>query len=57
VVSKVLPLPSISNLKDRSLDNGSQLAVAASRHVVLDLRGQGGEIALAAVIDNNDDPM
>ncbi len=26
-------------------------------HVVLDLRGQGGEVALAAVIDNNDEPM
>jgi hypothetical protein len=26
-------------------------------HVVLDLRGQVGEIALAAVIDNNDEPM
>jgi hypothetical protein len=25
--------------------------------VVLDLRGQGGEIELAAVIDNNDRPM
>jgi len=34
-----------------------QLAVAAMLHVVLDLRGQGGEIALAAVIDNNDEPM
>jgi hypothetical protein len=47
----------ISNLKDRSLDNGSQLAVAAPLHVVLDLRGQGGEIALTAVISNNDEPM
>jgi hypothetical protein len=26
-------------------------------HVVLNLRGQGSEIALAAVIDNNDEPM
>ncbi|MFZ3256329.1 MAG: hypothetical protein WA170_04465, partial [Candidatus Acidiferrales bacterium] len=42
---------------DRSLNNGSQLAVAAPLHLVLDLRGQGGEIALAAVIDNNDEPM
>jgi hypothetical protein len=24
---------------------------------VLDLCGQGGEIALAAIIDNNDEPM
>jgi hypothetical protein len=24
---------------------------------MVDLRGQGGEIALAAVIDNNDEPM
>jgi len=24
---------------------------------MLDLRGQGGEITLATVIDNNDDPM
>ena len=31
--------------------------VAALLHVVLDLRGQGGEIAMAAVIDNNDEPM
>jgi hypothetical protein len=42
---------------DRSIDNGSQLAVAAPLHVVLDLRGQGGEIASAAVIDNNDELM
>jgi hypothetical protein len=42
---------------DRSIDDGSQLAVASRLHVVLDLRGQGGEIALAAVIDNNDEPM
>jgi hypothetical protein len=42
---------------DRSIDNGSQLAVAAPLHVVLDLLGQGGEIALAAVIGNNDEPM
>jgi hypothetical protein len=26
-------------------------------HVVLDLRGQGGEIASAAILDNNDEPM
>jgi len=25
--------------------------------VVLDLCGQGGEIALAAIIDNNDEPL
>jgi hypothetical protein len=36
---------------------GLQLAVAATLHVVLALRSQGGEIALAAVIDNDDDPM
>jgi hypothetical protein len=34
----------------RSIDDGSQLAVAAPLHVVLDLHGQGGEIALAAII-------
>jgi hypothetical protein len=42
---------------DRSIDNGSQLAVPAPLHVVLAPRGQGGEIAFAAVIDNNDEPM
>ena len=31
--------------------------VAVLLHVVLDLRGQGGEITIAAVIDNNDEPM
>jgi hypothetical protein len=31
--------------------------MAAPLHVVWDLRGQGGEIALAAVIGNNDEPM
>jgi hypothetical protein len=41
---------------DRSIDNESQLAVAAPLLAVLDLRGQGGEIALAAVIDN-DEPL
>jgi hypothetical protein len=34
-----------------------KLAVAAPLHVVLDLRGQGGEFALAAVMDNNDEPL
>jgi hypothetical protein len=37
--------------------NESQLPAAAQFHVVLDLRGQGGEIALAAVTSDNDDPM
>jgi hypothetical protein len=41
----------------RSIDNESQLAVAAPLPVVLGPRGQGGEIALAAFIDNNDEPM
>jgi hypothetical protein len=31
--------------------------VAASLYVVLDRRGQGGEIAPVAVIDSNDEPM
>jgi hypothetical protein len=42
---------------NRSIENESQLAVAGPFHVVLDLRGQGGEIALTAVIDNNDEPV
>ena len=42
---------------DRSIDNGSQLAVTAPLHVVLDRRGQGDFAALAAVIGNNDEPM
>jgi hypothetical protein len=42
---------------DRSIENGSQLVMAAPLHVVLSLRGQGGEIALAAVIHNRDEPM
>ena len=42
---------------DRSIDNGSKLAVAAPLHVAVDLCSQGGEIALAALIDNNDEPM
>jgi hypothetical protein len=42
---------------DPSIVNGSQLAVAAPLHIVLDLRGQGDEIALAAVIDKNDEPI
>jgi hypothetical protein len=37
--------------------NRSQLAVAAPLHVLLELRGQGREIALAAVIGNNDEPV
>jgi hypothetical protein len=39
------------------MDSGPQLTVAASLHVALDLRGQGGAIALAAVTGNNDEPM
>jgi len=31
--------------------------VAALLHVGLDLRDQRGEIVLAAIIDNNDEPM
>jgi hypothetical protein len=34
-----------------------QLAVAATLDVVLGLRSQGGEIAFAAVIDNDEEPM
>src|SRR5260370_41833975 len=40
-----------------ALSNLSLTYVPSSLHVVLDLRGQVGEIALAAVIDNNDEPM
>jgi hypothetical protein len=36
---------------------GSQLSAAAQFNVVLDPSGQGGEIASAAVTDNNDEPM
>jgi len=39
------------------MDNGSLLAVTAPLHVALNLHGQGGEISLAAVTDNDDDPM
>jgi hypothetical protein len=39
------------------MDNASQLAVAVPLHVVMDLRAQGDEIALAAVIADNDEPV
>jgi hypothetical protein len=37
--------------------HGSQLFAAAQLDDMLDLRGQGGEIAPAAVIANNDEPI
>ena len=42
---------------DRSIANGSQLDAAAPMHVVLDPRGRGGEIPLAAVIGNSYKPI
>jgi hypothetical protein len=47
----------IGRAADRSIDNGSWLAMAAQFNIVLDPCGRGAEIDLAAVIGNNGEPM